>query len=255
MDPSIFSELTLDGTATQLETDPLELSAFYFPLARRLLNEATPERRFVIGIAGPPAVGKTAFSTILTAVVNHLSGLRCACMVSLDGWHYPNAYLDTHTVTRGFQTIPLRRIKGAPETFDARAAFTFLQAIQATPTLSFPTYSRMHHDPLPAGGLITSSDRLVFFEGNYLLLNLPGWKEFKGYFHRSIFLTAPRESILGALRERHLRGGKSAEDVDRHIVFSDEPNLDLILTHSQEADFKVIKRDSRRIQQVVYPES
>jgi pantothenate kinase len=254
MDFPSLPKLTLDGTNAPLEIDPVELSVFYIPLADLLVQKSSALRRFIIGIAGPPGSGKTAFTALLTAVINVRIGHAAAVNVGLDGWHYLNSYLDTHTVLRDGILIPLRRVKGAPESFDTDSALLFLRSVRQGKALAYPLYSREWHDPIPSAGSLTLEHQIILMEGNYLLLNAPGWEEFRTLFDLSIFITAPRDELVASLRARHLRGGKDPDTVEKHLRFSDLPNLDLILSQSSPANIQIIKFDSRRIEKIIVSE-
>lgn len=254
MDFPSLPHLTLDGTSARLEIDPVELRLFYTPLAKIILKKAG-ESRFVIGVAGPPGCGKSAFAAILCAIINASAGLNTAVCIGLDGWHYPNSYLDSHKTIRNGQEIPLRMVKGAPESYDTEAAKSFLRAARSDSVERFPVYSRALHDPIPQAGRLELFNRILLMEGNYLLLDSPIWRDFHPLMDLSIFLTAPREQLIAALRHRHLAGGKRPDVVEQHILFSDLPNLDLILAHSRPADILVEKTDSRRISKIRFPEN
>lgn len=244
--------ITLDGTTDLLSVDNAEIDQFYAPLASFLLNKSSGARRFVVGIAGPPACGKSAFTALLSAVCSALAHGPVAAAVGMDGWHYPNQYLDTHTIVHQSVEIALRKLKGAPASFDTAGLMTFLQQVREQPSLAYPLYSRHLHDPVPQAARIDNQQRLVLIEGNYLLLDQPPWDALADLFDLTIFLTAPRAQLILSLRERHLRGGKASETVEQHLQFSDIPNIDLILLHSKPADISVDKSDSRHIVNITY---
>jgi pantothenate kinase len=278
--------LFLDQTSQPLEVDHDETLAYFLPLARLALARVLPGHRIIVAVAGPPGSGKSAFATTLTAVINiiageppdpvraghahpfpqkegeHLSpsredlspllrgegpGVRSS-LVGLDGWHYPNAYLDTHTITRDGETFPLRRIKGAPETYDLAQIGTFLHAAVApSPSrLPYPVYSRQQHDPIP-GGVLEPWQHIVVLEGNYWLLDEPAWRAFWPLFSLRIFLAAEPSTLLAGLRARHLRGGKDPAFVEKHLAAVDLPNIARVLGHAGPADVIVRKADSRHI--------
>ncbi len=246
--------LYLDGTSVPQEVDPVEVDRFYLPLARYLLDSAQGQRRFLVGIGGPPASGKSTFTQLLCAVLNAISGQVLAVHIGLDGWHYPNHYLDSHSLLTATGEIPLRKVKGGPPSFDVDAMLAFLRAAKAGQDASYPVYSRVLHDPQP-GGQVLPSHRLILVEGNYLLLDQEPWKACQELFDRTIFLNAPRDTMIQANIERHRRGGKTREAIEAHVAFSDLPNLDLVLSHSLPADIRVEKRDSRQIAEIIYPEN
>lgn len=253
MAPLHLPPLTLDGTATPLDVDPEEVERFYIPLAQFVLNARREPRRLLVGVAGPPASGKSVLAAIVAAVINALAGAEISLPVGLDGWHYPNSYLDSHSILKGGQRVPLRKIKGAPDSFDAASALDFLRRLSSEDTLPYPVYSRVSHDPVPSATPILPSHRVIFFEGNYLFLQRPPWSAFFPLFDLTIFVSAPRAKMIAGLRERHLRSGKDPSAVDAHIAFSDLGNLDLILSESATAAIRVDKWDSRSIKEIIYP--
>lgn len=241
------TSLNLDRTSQRLELDRQEVMHFYELLARCVLERRRPDRREIVAVAGPPGSGKSAFATVLTAVLDALAGEKLAALVGLDGWHFSNAYLDSHTIQRGGETVPLRKIKGAPETYDQLEILAFLSAVRRARRLAYPVYSRYLHDPIAEAGVIESWQQIVVLEGNYWLLDEPPWKQYQPLFDLRIFLKAKPESLLAGLRERHLRGQKNPEFVAEHMRLVDLPNIERVLDGSGPADVVVLKTDSRRI--------
>lgn len=246
--------LFLDQTSQPLEVERAEVEQFYIPLAQTLLARSAGAARWMAAVAGPPGSGKTAFATLLAAVIEAVAGQRLAGLAGLDGWHYPNSYLDSHFIERGGERIPLRRIKGAPESFDYRAAQACLVRLRQGGRVEFPVYSRRLHDPLPGGGVVESSQRIVILEGNYWLLAEPPWLALQPLFDLRIFLKAGRQDLLDGLRERHLRGGKDPETVEQHLQAVDLPNIELVINYSIRPDLIVHKADSRRIERMEWLE-
>jgi putative kinase len=249
--------LTLDQTSTPLEFERGEVEGFYAPIAAHILERAAAAARgsrLLAGVAGPPGSGKTAFASLLAAVLNALAGTPLAVLIQQDGWHYPNAYLDSHTTRYQGEEIPLRRRKGSPETYDTDAAYAFLQAIQAGADLSYPVYSRSVHDPIPAGASLTPAQRIAVVEGNYWLLQEDPWTRFQPLFDVTIFLSAAPETLIDGLTQRHLRGGKTREFTARHMDFVDIPNIHRVLALSAPAQVTIHKRDGRSIERVEFQE-
>lgn len=245
-------QLTLDQTTALIKVDKGEFEKFYRPLASYLLQRLTQQARLVTAIAGPPGSGKTAFGTLLAETIKAASGAEIAVCLGLDGWHFPNAYLDTHFVEHNGSRIVLRSIKGAPETYDVQAAFRCIERIRNNEKVSFPKYSRKVHDPVPDAGVIEAQHRIILAEGNYWLLNELPWKDFQYLFDLTIFLSAPAQSLVTGLRKRHLRGAKSSKEVEEHIRKVDLLNIEHVLNNSVKADVMVNKRDNRWIEQVIF---
>lgn len=244
--------LTLDQTKVLIKVDKGEVEKFYFPLTSYLLDRLIPQARLLVAIAGPPGSGKTVFGTILTETINAISGGEVAACLGLDGWHFPNAYLDSHFAEHNGRKILLSTIKGAPETYDVQAAYQCLKRIRNYEKVSFPEYSRKLHDPVPDAGVVEPHHRIILAEGNYWLLNEEPWKEFQSLFDMTIFLTTPPQCLVTGLRKRHLRGAKTSKVVDEHIQNVDLPNIEHVLSNSVKADVVVYKIDNRWIEKISF---
>jgi pantothenate kinase len=244
--------LTLDQTKALVKVDRGEVERFYFPLASYLLDRLTPQARLLVAVAGPPGNGKTAFGTILAETINATTDVEIATCLGLDGWHFPNAYLDSHFAEHNCGRVLLSSIKGAPETYDVRAAYQCLKRIRNNEKVSFPTYSRKLHNPVPDAGVVEHHHHIVLAEGNYWLLNKEPWKDFQALFDVTIFLTATAQRLVTGLRNRHLRGAKSNKVVEEHIQNVDLPNIELVLSNSVKADVVVYKIDNRWIEKIIF---
>jgi pantothenate kinase len=246
------TRLTLDRTDVPLELERGQVEQYYQPVSRTLIAQASGRKRFLAAVAGPPGSGKTAFAAILVAVINAEIDRQEATMVQLDGWHYSNDYLSTHSLQRDGAEVILRQIKGAPETYNAVSALECFEKIKAGGEVRYPVYSRQIHDPIPNGGCVERQHRIVIVEGNYLLLQEEPWQHFRELFDICIFLTAPPEALVKGLRQRHLRGGKSASAADEQIRTVDLPNVERVLKNSGGADIVVKKANSQHIIGLVY---
>jgi len=241
------SPLYLDQTEAKIEVDQKDVELFYLPLAESILKQVDPKSRLMVCVAGPPGSGKTIFATLLVSVINLLKKQDYAVYVGLDGWHYPNTYLDTHTILIGGELIPLRKIKGAPETFDSKAALSCLQRIRQGESVRFPIYSRELHDPIKDKGSVEPFHQVVVIEGNYLLLDEDPWKLFFPLFDICIFLEIETSRLLDGLRERHRRGGKNTDLIAHHMLSVDLPNIVRVKSGVNNAQVIVHKADNRRI--------
>jgi pantothenate kinase len=149
----------------------------------------------LVGISGLPGSGKSVTAATLARVLDILGQERGdrAIYLSLDGFHFPNAWLETHMgPDYDGHLVPLRQIKGAPSTFDAAAVAERLARVRAgEESVPFPTYSRLLHDPVPDAVMVTAAHRLIVFEGNYLFLDLPPWPTVRELFDVRLFVETP----------------------------------------------------------------
>ncbi len=252
MDPIFWQQLSsqalsIDQSGQPLDINRAQVEKFYLPIADWLWPRSDAFHRQMIAVAGPPGAGKSSFCAILAGVVNARASAEIAVVVGLDGWHYPNAYLLSHTAVIDEQTVTLRSIKGRPETYDAAAMGAALEQMRAGGQVKYPLYSRITHDPIPNAGQVSAHHRLVLVEGNYLLLNRPPWDALLPLFHRSILVRLSGAPLEESLRARHARGGKDAAAILRQLDVVDLPDTRLVLSSSVIPDLLVEKSDSRQI--------
>jgi pantothenate kinase len=190
-------------------------------LADELLTavDAAPAR-FVLGIAGPPGAGKTTLAAALAGAVREQRGDQFAAVAPLDGFHLPNRVLDERR---------LGAVKGAPETFDVGKFVRLLEQVRdAGNTVLWPEFDRSLDEPTPDAIAIAPEARLVITEGNYLLLDRPGWSEVQPLLDDVWYVDAPRDVLRSRLIERQLAGGRTEEEAVRHVDESDLPNARLV---------------------------
>jgi pantothenate kinase len=242
-------EVEAAGHVTAARVSAAELWRFLLPVCQVVPACSTEEgRRFVLGLAGPGASGKS----ILAAVLQKLLALCSADPVSaailpMDGFHFPNAYLDAHmTDGPGGEAVPLRRLKGAPQTYDAAAFVRCVTAAATASELTVPRYDRRLHDPVPDDLRIGPGDRIVIVEGNYLLLDRPPWASVRQALDLALYLDLPAEAVREAMIARHIRGGRSPDDAAAHFERVDRPNYEICAASGHRADL-ILRRDASQV--------
>ena len=167
-------------------------------------------KRRLIVIAGPPASGK---STIAAEVVKVLG--ENAALVPMDGFHFSNDILDV----RG-----LRARKGAPETFDLGGFRALLARVRDENEVAVPTFDRALDASIGSSALIEPHHDILVVEGNYLLLDEPGWRDLTAYWDMSVFLSVPYDVLKSRLIQRWLDHGLDAEVAEKRASSNDIPN-------------------------------
>ena len=219
----------------------------FLPLLRRLAGlQGARGGRVLALLAAPPGSGKSTLAAFLRQLSLDTPGLAPLTVIGMDGFHWPQRYLDSHTLLRDGKTVSLASVKGAPESFDLEALTGAVRRVAAGEDCPWPVYDRTRHDPVPGGMTVTGD--IVLLEGNYLLLDAPGWRELRPLADYAIAIRADEAQLRQRLIDRHVAGGKAPGAAARHVDQSDLRNArlcqeraipaDLCLTLGPDGDFK-----------------
>ena len=149
----------------------------------------------------------------------------------MDGFHYDNAILDE----RGW-----RARKGAPETFDVGGFSSLLHRLKnETDDIAIPLFDRSADLARASARIISSHQRLLIVEGNYLLLDRPNWRELFPLFDLTIFLKPSIETIEERLIQRWLDYGFDQQTAEARAKGNDLNNARVILAESRPANIVV----------------
>ena len=186
--------------------------------------------RLMVAIAGGPGAGKSTFAVALVTALNAIAAAPKAVYVPMDGFHKTAAVLQQEGTTA---------LKGKPETFYVEALHAFLLRLKrGEKGISGPAYSRHSHDVV-LHAYVVNDEEIAIVEGNYLLLNEPGWCEIRELFDYKMFLHVSEQTATERLRKRHLAGARSAEWTAQHLHEVDLPNYRLVATLEKYADLVV----------------
>lgn len=243
---------TVAGREEEARLSMVELWRFYLPLCSLFCSMAgrSEGARVLVGIAGPPASGKSIFASLLRRILNEAvahDAPPVAEVCALDGFHYPNDYLDTHFTAGESGRASLRSVKGGPATFDVAAFVDTLRALRARPSMRLPAYDRTTHDPVPNAIHIQAHHRIVLVEGNYLLLDHGRWAEVAPLLDATCFLILPLEEAKKAAIARHIRGGRQPQDAERHFRAVDLENRRICMDTADRADLIIERSNEQRI--------
>ncbi|MFK7763165.1 MAG: nucleoside/nucleotide kinase family protein [Roseobacter sp.] len=202
----------------------MQLDAAVDAVVARVSALPAHEDRHLIAIAGPPASGK---STLAQKVVRALPD---ACVVPMDGFHLDNRLLDQRN---------LRARKGAPETFDVNGFQHLLSRLRTDTEVIYPLFDRTRDCAIAGAGCVDAKTRTIVIEGNYLLLDAPGWRNLQAYWDLTAYLSVPNAVLRARLLQRWHDHGYAREDAERKVDENDMPNALTTQNHLLTPDFLV----------------
>jgi pantothenate kinase len=200
-------------------------------LVATLVDRVTPvpkrHKRRLIAVAGPPASGKSTLAAELACA------LPRACVVPMDGFHLDNRVL----TARG-----LLSRKGAPETFDIAGFTTMIARLQDEKEVVYPVFDRSIECAIAGAAVVDETTETVVVEGNYLLLDAPGWRTLRPLWDFAAYLDVPEDELRARLMQRWHDHGYAPEDAHRKVETNDLPNAATTRAHMMKPDL-MLKQD------------
>ena len=198
-------------------------------ITQRLRQQAGPFSRFMVGIAGPPAAGKSTIAAQLRDAL--IQQGESAIVVPMDGFHYDDAILNA----RGH-----RARKGAPHTFDVAGFEVLLKRIKAREhDIAIPVFDRAMELSRAGADIVTDETKFILVEGNYLLLKSAPWNKLKPLFDFTLYIDVPEPELVRRLMQRWHEHGFDETYAKNWIASNDLPNIREIQANSVKAEFVI----------------
>jgi pantothenate kinase len=195
-------------------------------LLHEVARIAAGRARVIVGLAGPPAAGKSTLAEWLMHQGIGRGILRSCAYLPLDGFHLSNRQLE-----RLGRTLT----KGGPETYDIPGFMAILERLRRPKrgeTVYAPSYSRSFHEPIAADIDIDSDVEVVVVEGNYLLLETSEWGQVARLLDAAWLLSSSWDVCRTRLIQRQRRGGRDEEGAINWVDRNDRANYENITQNS-----------------------
>ncbi|CRK14411.1 hypothetical protein BN1723_008356 [Verticillium longisporum] len=223
-----------------------------------------PNQRLLIAIGGIPGSGKTTLSGIITTRLNALAAAAAAtststtspspstppvsspaAFVPMDGYHLTRAQLSALP-----NPAEAHARRGAVHTFNSAAFLALVRALRApltphTPTIRAPSFDHAIKDPREGDIAVVPAHRIVVFEGNYVALDRPVWRDAAALMDELWFVDVDFDVARRRLVKRHVRAGIASDeqDADRRARENDLVNGREIVDHRLDVHEVVVSRE------------
>ena len=226
--------LTANGLVQKARYNERTIEGLFLPLLRRLTSLCMQRgSRVVAFLVAPPGTGKSTLGLLLEKLAQTSEGVAPVQVLGLDGFHYHADYIASHTITRDGQEIPMREVKGCPETFDVDHLIEKLAHVRESGQ-RWPIYDRSRHDVIEEIAAVRKP--LAIIEGNWLLLGDTKWCELRHFADYTVMIKARPSDLRERLIERKVQGGMERAAAEAFYEKKERPNVKRMLKDSWPAD-------------------
>ena len=198
-------------------------------LSDYIIKSSVGRNRYIVAIAGPPGAGKTTLAQALRLSLKEKS--IQAKIISMDGFHLDNSILAERNL--------LDR-KGAPATFDTAGFIHLINRLtNFEDNVVIPEFDRNKDLSIAGSSIISTKDKVLIVEGNYLLIDEEPWTELKKSWDQTIFINPGIDTLEQRLLNRWLKHGLDSQDAKKRTLSNDLQNARYVLENSSDSDVQV----------------
>ena len=198
-------------------------------LSDYIIKSSVGRNRYIVAIAGPPGAGKTTLAQALRLSLKEKS--IQAKIISMDGFHLDNSILAERNL--------LDR-KGAPASFDTAGFIHLINRLtNFEDNVVIPEFDRNKDLSIAGSSIISTKDKVLIIEGNYLLIEEEPWNELKKSWDQTIFINPGIDILEQRLLNRWLRYGLDGQDAKKRTLSNDLPNARYVLEKSSDSDIQI----------------
>ena len=198
-------------------------------LSDYIIENSEGRKRYIVAIAGPPGAGKSTFAQALLLLLKEKS--IQAKIISMDGFHLDNSILAERNL--------LDR-KGAPATFDTAGFIHLMNRLtNFEDDVVIPEFDRNKDLSIAGSSIISTKDKVLIVEGNYLLIEEEPWTKLKKTWDQTIFINPGIDTLEQRLLNRWLRYGLDTQDAKKRTLSNDLPNARYVLEKSSDSDIQI----------------
>ncbi len=198
-------------------------------LVDHIIRRSEGSQRFIIAVAGPPGAGKSTLSKQLVEMLKTRS--IQSRIISMDGFHLENSIL---------KRLGLLDRKGSPTTFDVPAFIQVMKRLAAYESdVAIPKFDRKKDISIERASIVSTQDKILIVEGNYLLLKDKKWAKLQNIWDETVFINPGMDVLEKRLIDRWLSYGMDNESAQKRAFGNDIPNAKNVIENSLPANILI----------------